>query len=344
MKKMRFVIAVMCACTLFSAAASAEPLGIVTGPHAGTYVALGRDIAEAAKREGLDVTVKESQGSIDNIKRITSLEPVSVGIVQSDVLGFLNRSKSPDARRIAGKLRMIFPLGNEEVHVLARKDIQTFKDLEGKRVVVGTEGSGNMITSINLLTLTGVKPGKLYEISPAKGMVAVLNGQVDAMIFVGGKPVKMFKNLEKVGELKSGPDVGKLDEVHLIPLDDPRLLSEYVPARLTHEDYDYITRPVPTVAVTSILMDYDFSDETTLRHKQQCAKLAALARAIRDNIDWLRENGHPEWKQVNLDADVGFWKRDACAWRGMKVPAAKGPVSLERDLIGVIREQNLGGQ
>jgi TRAP transporter TAXI family solute receptor len=337
--KLRHVFALVCVLLPFSA--QSAPLGIVTGPRIGTYIALGRDIAEVSRKEGLDVEVKESKGSIDNIRRITSLEPVSVGIVQSDVLGFLSRSKNPESERIASKLRMIFPLGNEEVHVLARNDINSFSDLAGKRVVVGTEGSGNMITSINLLTLAGVKPGKLYEIDPAEGMVAVLNGQVDAMIYVGGKPVKMFKNLEDVAKLREGPDAGKLEQVHLVPLDDPRLLTEYAPAKFTPDDYSYVRETIPTVAVTSVLMTYDFSDQATTHHKQQCAKLAAMARAIRDNIDWLRQHGHPKWKEVDLDADVGYWKKDACSWKASASSFKKEPASLERELIGVIRSKNM---
>ncbi len=334
---LRSLIALACAAAAMPLYVHAEPLGMVTGPKVGTYVALGHDIAGVARKEGVDVAVKESKGSIDNIRRITSLEPVSVGIVQSDILGFLSRSKNPDSVQTAGKLRMIFPLGNEEVHVLARKDIATFNDLEGKRVVVGTEGSGSMITSVNLFTIEGVHPAKMYQSPPAEGVVAVLNGKADAMIFVGGKPVKMFKNLEDVGKLTSGPDVGKLGEVHFVPLDDPKLLAEYAPARFTSEDYSYVKEPVTTVAVTSVLMTYDFSDQANKRHKQQCAKLALLAKSIREGLDTLRESGHPKWKEVNLDANVGYWRKDQCSWVPSAMPHE--PPSLEKDLIGVVRQK-----
>src|SRR5579862_3629075 len=133
-------------CALISGAALADDgIGIVTGPKTGTYYAFGKDIAQVAARAGLDVDVKSSEGSVDNIKRINSSENAALGIVQSDVLGFLSRSKNPESMRIAGNLRMVFPFYNEEVHVLARRNIHSFADLQGKKVAIGEEGSGNML-------------------------------------------------------------------------------------------------------------------------------------------------------------------------------------------------------
>ena len=89
--------------------ADSKQIGMVTGSKTGTYIQFGNDIAGVAKTVGLDILVKDSQGSIDNIKRINSKENATFGIVQSDVLGFLSRSESPEMRQLAGRLRLIFP-------------------------------------------------------------------------------------------------------------------------------------------------------------------------------------------------------------------------------------------
>ena len=47
---------------------------MVTGSQTGTYIKFGNDIAGVAKTVGLEILVKDSQGSIDNIKRINSKE------------------------------------------------------------------------------------------------------------------------------------------------------------------------------------------------------------------------------------------------------------------------------
>ena len=107
----------------------AEALGMVTGSKTGTYIRFGQDIAGAAKQLGLEIEIKESEGSIDNIRRLTSAENAAFAIVQSDVMGYLSRSEEPQMRRIASQLRLIFPFYNEEIHLLARQDIQRFEDL-----------------------------------------------------------------------------------------------------------------------------------------------------------------------------------------------------------------------
>ena len=69
---------------------------MVTGSTTGTYYRFGQELAEVARKVGLEITVKESQGSLDNISRLISKENAALAIVQSDVLGFLNQSKIPE--------------------------------------------------------------------------------------------------------------------------------------------------------------------------------------------------------------------------------------------------------
>ena len=102
----------------------ADSIGMVTGSTTGTYFQFGQDIAKVTQTSGLEILVKEAEGSIDNIRRLVSRENAALSSVQSDVLGFLSRSEDPQVRRISERLRLVFPFYNEEVHLLARKEIQ----------------------------------------------------------------------------------------------------------------------------------------------------------------------------------------------------------------------------
>jgi len=335
---MRGIIAAWIVCTLIilpGVVRADDALGIVTGPKTGTYYAFGRDIAQVAGKAGIEVEVKPSQGSVDNIKRINSSENAALGIVQSDVLGFLSRSKSPESIRMASNLRMIFPFYNEEVHVLARRSIHSFADLQGKKVAIGEEGSGNMLTSINLFSMMNITPGQSEKISPAQGVVAVLKGDVDAVVFVGGKPVRLFKNLEDLSLPENRKYEGMLDQVHFLPLDDPKMLEEYKPAEITHDDYSFVEQKVPTIAVQAVMISYDFSQSD---NKSRCEKLGRLAKAIRNAMPQLKEKGHPKWKEVNLDADSGIWKKDSCAWPETKGKAAADSSGAGRDLMKILEK------
>ncbi len=301
--------ALVCLTGALAQPARAETLGIVTGPKTGTYYAFGKDIAQAAAKARIRLEVKPSEGSIDNIKRINSTENAALGIVQSDVLGFLSRSQNPESMRMAGNLRLVFPFYNEEVHVLARRTIRSFHELRGKRVAVGEEGSGNMLTATNLFSMMDIEPQETHKISPAQGVVAVLKGDLDAAIFVGGKPVRLFKNLEDLTLPENKKYAAMLSQVHFLPLDHPKMLEEYKPAEITPADYRFVERRVPTIAVQAMLVAFDFSE-----NKSRCKSIASLAKALRKALPALREKAHPKWKEVDLDATTGIWKKDSCAW------------------------------
>ncbi len=296
-----------------------EVLGLVTGPKTGTYYTFGKEIQQVAAKSGVTVDVKASEGSIENIKRINSTENAALGIVQSDVLGFLSRSQNADSIRMASNLRMVFPLFNEEVHVLARRDVAAFKDLAGKRVAVGEEGSGNMLTAINLFSIMQISPKDMLKMSPAQGVVAVLKGELDAVIFVGGKPVRLFKNLDDLTLPENQKYATMLQQVHFLALDNPKMLEEYKPATITSQDYHFVQESVPTVSVQAVMISYDFSQNN---NKQRCEKLHMLAKSLRDHLPALKEKGHPKWQEVDLDGSPGLWQKDSCAWPDAK-PAAK---------------------
>ena len=315
--------------------ASAKPIGMVTGSKTGTYIQFGNDIAGVAKTVGLEILVKDSQGSIDNIKRINSKENATFGIVQSDVLGFLSRSENPEMRQVASRLRLIFPFYNEEVHLFANKAIASFNDLQDKRVVVGEQGSGNWLTAMNLLQITGVKPAELIHLPPLQGVTAVLKGEADATFYVAGKPVSLFT---KVGNLITKPEFAPmLANTHFVPLDDPRMLREYQPARIGQADYEWLSGDVPTIAVKAVLMSFDFSGKQSPYFVQRCQQLAKLGQVLRANLGTLRQTGHPKWKEVNLDEKVGTWPLDSCSRSGAKGGGSN--VDLTRELEKMLLNQ-----
>ncbi len=319
--------------------AAGSAIGMVTGPATGTYVAFGNDIANISKKAGQQIIIKTSNGSVENLKRITENgENAGLGIVQSDVLGFLKRSDNPNSKNVAKKLRMIAPFYQEEIHILARKDIASFADLAGKRIIIGQRGSGNMLTSMNLLTLLGVRPAKYMQLAPPEGIVAVLAGEADALIFVGGKPVPLFKNLEDIELASGGRNAHLLKKVHFVPLSSEKLMREYSKSSISADDYSFVTEDVPTVAVTAMLVSYDFSDSDGAYQKMRCKQIATISGAIQENMTYLRANGHPKWKQVNLARKIGGWKKDKCAWSASGLsPAPNVSSALEHDLLNIIK-------
>ena len=307
----KILVAGLLVWSITTRALAEEAMGVVTGSVTGTYIKFGQDMADMAKKEGLDLLIKESQGSLANIERMSSRENAGVGIVQSDVLGFLSRSSDPQMKRIANRLRLIFPFYNEEVHLYANKNIKSIEDLNNKRVVVGTAGSGNWLTTTNLLKLMNISPAQRIQVGPVEGAKAVLLGEADAMFYVAGKPVKLFKNLETVFQKEEFIELA--GTVHMVALDDPKMLEEYVSADLGTDDYSWLDSTVPTIAVKAMLVGFDFSKNINSYYRKRCGQLQQLGNAIRNNLDELKASGHPKWNQVDLDEEVGLWERDSCS-------------------------------
>ncbi len=306
-------------------------LGMVTGSETGTYYRIGQDIAEIVSPKGLEIDVKTSSGSIDNIGRIGSRENAAIGIVQSDVLGFLKRSNAAESRRMAENLRMVFPLYKEEVHLVANKDIKTFQQLNGKTVSVGRTGSGSWLTAMNLFALAGITPEKILRVSPEEGLVAVLRGRADAMLFVSGKPVKLFENLTKLQDHNEYDAL--LKNVHFVPLENPAFLNEYDEAQITPRDYRFVEETVPTLAVTALLVSYNFAEQENEYAEARCNDMQQLASAMHEKIDVLKQTAHPKWQEVNLDTEVLYWERDPCVIQDTI------NVKLESELLGILRGQ-----
>lgn len=291
----------------------AAQLDLMTGPKTGTYYTIGKDISDVAKKNGFVVDVLPSEGSVDNIKRMNQAQTPSLAIVQSDVLGFLNRSNNPALPKMLARLRVISPFYMEEVHVLARRDIHAFNDLQNMRVAVGEEGSGHMLTAVNLFAIAQITPTEIRKISPEEGVVEVLRGNLDAVIVVGGKPLRLFKNLENL----SSPEHQKfrllMDEVHFLPMNNAKFYEEYEPTEIAVGDYDFVKATVPTISVQSMLVSLDSTNVSGV--SERCEALKKLLGLMRDNKEYLKRNGHPKWYEVNFDKEVVGWKKDTCVWQ-----------------------------
>jgi len=307
-------------------------IGMVTGSKTGTYIKVGQDIADSARAYGVDIQVKESGGSLDNIRRMNSRENAGFGIVQSDVLGYMQRSNDPALVKVADRLRMVFPLYNEEVHIFANKSIRSLSDLNGRSVSIGKDGGGTWMTATNLFGIVGVRPAQIHNWDNAKAAAAVLDGNLDAMFYVAGKPVTFF---EKVGQLANNPEYSdRFRNVHFVPVSDPAVLNEYATSSIGPSDYPWISEKSAAVAVKAMMVSYDFSSRRNTYYAMRCDQLGQISNALYADIDRLRTGGStPKWMEVDLNASIGNWKRDSCSARSSSQPSGPRSGSSTEDAL-----------
>jgi uncharacterized protein len=299
------VASVAAVMTLVSVSAAAD-LGIITGGDKGTYYQFGLNLQALAKANGLDVAVYTSKGSIENIYAVYQRPGVQLGIVQADVLAFVGRVHSdPVLKRIASKTKMVFPLYNEEIHMLGRKDIQDFDDLADKRVAIGREGSGTYLTTRLLFKVADVAPREMVPIDTDEALTELKAGRIDAMVYVAGYPVRLFT--EKVS-----PE----DGLALIPITNKSVLEFYPGVEVPANTYKWQPTALKTVAVKSVLVSFDF-------RRRECESVGRFAQILSNNTDWLMKNGHPKWKSVDLEFPLKGWEQYDCVTKYVRKTAAR---------------------
>ena len=286
-------------------AALAADLGVITGSEKGTYYQFGLNFQALGKPNGINVNVFPSKGSIENIFAVYQKPGVQVGIVQSDVLAFVARVQSDQAlQRIAKKIKMVFPLYNEEVHILGRKNIADFDELADKRVAIGREGSGTYLTARLLFKVADMEPRQIVNIDTDEALAQLKAGRIDAMFYVAGAPVKLFDE-----------GVTAADNLTLIPVTNKSVIEFYPVAEFPANTYRWQPKPLPTVAVKSVLVSFDY-------RRFDCDSVGRFAQLLGSNMGWLMANGHVKWKSVQLGYPLKGWEQYDCVRKYLGRPAA----------------------
>lgn len=300
----------ICAASGMAAAAHAQnaDLSIMTGSPTGTYIQIGRDLNGLMQQCGQSLEVVESAGSLENFLGVRQRPNTQFGIVQNDVLEYMQTFAGDDpgvARAIAG-VRIAFPLYEEEVHILARRDIADFGGLNGKRVAIGVENSGTYLTASLMMSLAGIEPSETLAIAPGDAYPQLEAGDIDAFFYVAGAPAAIYTENDIDGE-----------QFHLLPIQDETLQAVYTPATLEGGTYSFQPDPVDLVAVKAVLMTYEYNPRGNSYHQASCRGVSDLSSLILTNIDTLRSEGHAKWQSVDLTAIPPGWDISTCVNRGI---------------------------
>ena len=149
---------------------------IATGAKNQTYEAIGKRYQEILARSHVDVELRLTNGAVDNIKLLNDPSSgIKVGIAQG---GISDGERSPDLLslgRINYQIYWIFHRAAEPLNDL--------RQLKGKRIVVGPQGSGQRVTTERILGISGVNSANstLLNLSTQSAEGGLNDGQVDAL-------------------------------------------------------------------------------------------------------------------------------------------------------------------
>jgi uncharacterized protein len=297
-----------------SSRVNAGTVGIVSGGADGTYIRIAADLANVLDGENLRVLPMIGRGSLQNLRDIMFLRGVDIGIVQMDAREQLKAENlQTDAVR---RLRFITRLYNEEVHIIANREIADIRQLEGKKVNIDKAGSGTNLTARLIFEKLGVKP-ELTTYDQGSSYERLRSGEIQAAVYVAGRPVRAIAEFQSEGRF------------HLLPIPfEGEIAESYFPARFSNTDYPRLVdqdKPVETLAVGSLLAVFNWPENS-----DRYSRVSRFVEAFFSRFDeFLQPGRHPKWKEVNLAADVPGWERVKPAQDWLNRTAAAGRPSAQ---------------
>ena len=286
-------------------------VGVITGMEGGTYARTGADLTILDSNR-LRVLPTLGKGSLQNLSDILYLRGIDIGFVQADALTYARQHNLFPG--LTQNIRYIAKLYDEEVHVLARKDMTRLEDLDGQRVNVDVTGSGSAMTAEIVLGLLNIK-AKLEHQSQINGVQELEHGDIAAIIHVGGAPIPLIANVPA--------DSG----LHFLPVAlTPALAQTYLPDQLAHDTYPALVPTggaVPTIAVGDVMAVFAWAPNTA-RYKRVSRFVDAFFSRF---SEFQQPPRHPKWREVNLTAEMPGWTRYQPAEAWLAEHAAAGTAS-----------------
>ena len=283
-----------------STAVAAVDYKIVTASERGTYIRIGRDLAEfVAPAADIKLEALPSAGSADNARRLRYEPGVKLALVQSDVYQSyvdLAAGGNAAARTLIRPLRVIMPLYNEEIHFVVRADSEHnfIHEISNAKLNAGQQGSGTALTSATLYRLMfrqALPEASTSYLSNEEALAKLVTDKtVDVVAVVAGQPAKLFVDMK--------PESRKL--IKLLRFDpnhasSKAVLETYFPANLRASNYaNLLTTDIAGLAVKAFLVTYEF------QRKETGTNLRNMARSLCQNFSTLQEKGHPKWREVDL--------------------------------------------
>lgn len=281
-------------------AAAAVEYKIVTASERGTYIKIGRDLAQfVAPAADIALDAVPSAGSAENVRRLRYEAGVKLALVQSDVYqAFLDMGASGNqtASSIIRPLRVIMPLYNEEIYFIVRADSERnyVHEIKNANINVGEFGSGTALTTATLYRLMYGEPvadAKASYLSNEEALTKLVTDKtIDVVAVVAGQPAKLL--VDMTPQSRQLIKLLKFDPAHP---SSKAVLKTYFQASVLAANYpNLLSADLPGLAVKALLVTYDFQvagTETRLRQ---------MARSLCQNFPTLQEKGHPKWREVEL--------------------------------------------
>ena len=289
---------------------NAGTVTVITAPIGGPMSIMGSDMASVLDDgDKLRVLPILGKGSVQNLVDILRLKNIDMGFVTSDALEFAKSEYNiPD---IPKRVRYIARLFHNDIHIVARKEIRSLQDLQGKRIFA--ERSIGFPAARIIFRRLGIEADIDSQTDPDGGLQKLLSGERDAWIASVSKGAPVIKNIKN--------EAGKF---HLLEIPYEKSLQDiYLPSSFSSDEYPNLVAKdtkVYALAVPTVLMTYNWPPES-----ERYRRVARFVDALFGKIGQLQQPPrHPKWRDTAISLDVAGLERfkPAQDWLDKAQPAA----------------------
>jgi uncharacterized protein len=246
-----------------------------TSEYGGTFYTQGSAICalfNRGKTEDQKCTVQTTDASIHNAEQLDRAE-LEFGFMASNWIGRAKDAVIPFTRKI--ELRMVAPANAGPMFFVksAASPIQTIADFRGKRIAIGTKGSGMEQHVRTIFAVLGISFDSFTSLNMgfAEGAEALIAGNIDAQ-FQPPIPNRVMTDLSRRADVRVVPYApGQL----------PRILGEvpfYCGVIMEKDVFRGVVEDIAQLAVVNVLVTHErVSDDVVYD----------MTKVILENLDTL---------------------------------------------------------
>jgi hypothetical protein len=119
------------------------------------------------------------------------------------------------------------------------------------------------------------------------------------------------------------------DGLKLVPILNKSIIDFYPQAEIPAGTYAFQPDAINTAAVKAVLVSFNF-------RRANCENVGQFAKHMAENIAWLRANGHPKWRSVDLNYPLKGWQQYDCV-RKYLTETAPPPKKTKEELNPVLK-------
>lgn len=263
---------------------------ILSGPKQGSYHQIVEDMKDIIGSDARQPFInQESSGAAYNFDQVADMNTrFKLAMMQSDYLFMMKALDNVNNTEKTKNIKVIVPLADEEIHVVTKQSygVTKLQDLENKVVAIGGKGQGTYATATLMKKRSQVNwiPQNIPFDQALKNLA---EDKIRALIMVGSAPIEKFD---------IDPSV-MADPIVILNLTEFNGWAQYYDsAVIEKDDYKWLKEDIATFSVKSVLIVNEAKITPTDR-----SEIKRLLDGIRSNRAKLNEQGHPAWKEIDLE-------------------------------------------